>query len=103
MKAPSTVYFVKLHRAFLGLKANHPDYRDVEWREDWAEEWRKDVIEIGRTRDEGMDESRCLTVSRDVFGLWLQQALRERESGADFFQTGGRVLLCASARVVYPS
>ena len=99
LKAPFTVDVAKLYRAFLWLKANNPYYRDVEWREDWAEEWRKEGVEIGTTRDEDMDDGQSLTVTRETFGLWMQQALRERESGADGFQMGGRVLaLCESAR-----
>ena len=99
LKAPFTVDVVKLRHAFLWLKANNPYYHDVEWREYWAEEWKREDVEIGTTREEEMVDGRSLTVTPESFDVWMQHALRERESGTGGFSMGDRLLaLCESAR-----
>ena len=99
MKAPFRVDVSKLRTAFLWLKQNHPYYLDVEWRDDWAEEWKKEDVDIGSTRDEDMDDGQSLVLTRESFEVWMQWVERENEVCADGFQMGKRLLaLCESCR-----
>ena len=99
MKAPFRVDVAKLHAAFLWLKKNNPYYVDVEWRDDWAEEWKKEDVDIGSTCDEDMDDGQSLVLTRESFEVWMQWVERENEVCADGFQMGKRLLaLCESGR-----
>ena len=92
MKAPFTVNVEKLYAAFVWLKKNNLYYQNVEWREDWAEEWRKDDVDIGQTRDEDMDDGESLVVNREAFGIWMRSAERERAAETHGFEMGQRLL-----------
>ena len=88
----------KLRAAFVWLKDNNPYYQNVEWREDWAEEWRKDDVDIGQTREEDMDDGESLIVSRESFRIWMRSAERHRAAETHGFEMGQRLLaLCESA------
>ena len=98
-KAPFTVNVQKLRHAFQWLRVNNPYYRDVEWREDWAQEWGQDDVDIGTTRDEDFEDGDTIVVNKEAFDAWMQEVLRHRASGDDGFQMGGRLLeLVESAR-----
>ena len=56
MKAPFRVDVAKLYAAFLWLQKNNPYYRHIQWRQDWADAWKKEDVDIGSTREEDMDD-----------------------------------------------
>ncbi len=96
LKAPFAVNVDKLLHAFRWLNANNPYYHNVEWRDDWAEAWKQEGVDIGTTRGEHMVDGQSLTVNRESFSLWSQHAVREREAGSKGFSMRGRLLaLCA--------
>jgi hypothetical protein len=98
-KAPFTVNVQKLRHAFEWLRANNPYYHDVEWREDWAQEWRKDDVDIGTSRDEDFEDGEAIVLNKEAFEVWMQWVLHHRASGDDGFEMGGRLLdLVESAR-----
>eukprot|EP00959_Pyramimonas_sp_CCMP1952_P464292 9486330-Pyramimonas_sp.AAC.1 len=47
----------KLKAAFLWLKANNPYSAEVEWRDDAADAWTGDEVEVGTTREADSDAS----------------------------------------------
>ena len=91
-RAPFTVNIQKLRHAFEWLRANNPYYRDVEWREDWAQEWSKDEVDIGITREEDFEEGQALVVNKDSFEVWMQMARQHRATDDKGFELGGRLL-----------
>ena len=91
-RAPFIVNIQKLRHAFEWLRANNPYYRDVEWREDWAQEWSKDEVDIGITREEDFEEGQALVVNKDSFEVWMQMARQHRATDDKGFELGGRLL-----------
>ena len=48
--ATFTVNVIKVRHALEWLCKCNPYYRDVEWREDWAQEWLEEDVDVGSTR-----------------------------------------------------
>ena len=92
-KAPFTVNVQKLRHAFEWLRVNNPYYHDVEWREGWAQEWRKDDVDIGTRRDEDFEDCEAIAVNKEAFEMWMQWVLHHRASGDDGFKMGGALAM----------
>ena len=71
----------KLKAAFLLLKANNPYYADVEWRDDAAEAWTGDDVEVGSTREADIDSSHVPPVTPTCFARWIEHARSKRRCG----------------------
>ena len=91
-KAPFTVNVIKLRHAFEWLRKYNPYYRDVEWREDWAQEWLEEDVDVGSTREEDFADGHEACLSKEAFEIWMQLVLTNREAGADGFDMGRRIL-----------
>ena len=91
-KAPFTVDVIKLKQAFEWLREYNPYYRDVEWREDWEQEWLQEDVDVGSTREEDFANGQETCLCKESFEIWMQLVLTNQESGADGFVMGRRIL-----------
>ena len=91
-KAPFTVNVTKLRRAFQWLQRYNPYYRDVQWMDDWAEEWEQEDVDFGSTREDDLSDGHEARLSKEAFEIWMQCVLTNRESGSDGFDMGRRIL-----------
>lgn len=91
-KAPFTVNVTKLKRAFEWLVKYNPYYRNVQWRDDWAEEWEHEDVDFGSTREEDLSDGHEARLSKESFEIWMQCVRTNRESGSDGFDMGRRIL-----------
>ena len=76
----------KRKAAFLWLKSNNLYYANVEWRDDAADAWTGDNVEVGRTREADSDSFHVPAVTRLCFARWMEHARSETLAG-DFGYT----------------
>ena len=81
----------KLKAAFLWLKANNPYYAEVEWRDDAAEAWAGDDVEVGTTREADSDASHVPPVTPTCFVRWMEHGRTEAVAGDFGYAIGNRL------------
>ncbi|CAK0838817.1 unnamed protein product [Prorocentrum cordatum] len=81
----------KLKAAFLWLKANNPYSAEVEWRDDAADAWTGDEVEVGTTREADSDASHVPPVTPTCFARWMEHG-RTEAVASDFGYAIGKRL-----------